>query len=342
MKVGIKTISELSGFSIATVSNVLNNKGSISRDTKEKVLQIAHEVGYIGKEKISSIKLVIYKKHGQVVGDTPFFSSLIEGIESACRMYGFQMEICNIYKSSESDDELLYQILHDQSTAILLLATELLEDDIAIFENSLAPLLVLDSWYPKQNFSSVAINNIDSVKNAVEYLINKGHKEIGHIKSSYLIQNFREREHGFLKALELNDISRNGSYDISLTPTMDGAYRDMKNFLQSHHVELPTAFFADNDILALGAMKALQENGVRIPQDVSIIGFDDLPFCEISTPSLTTIKVDKEQMGNMTVKMLIDFVIKGDYYPFRLSVSTEFIERKSVSEPHSYNGPDKL
>ena len=207
MKVGIKTISELSGFSIATVSNVLNNKGSISRDTKEKVLQIAHEVGYIGKEKISSIKLVIYKKHGQVVGDTPFFSSLIEGIESACRMYGFQMEICNIYKSSESDDELLYQILHDQSTAILLLATELLEDDIAIFENSLAPLLVLDSWYPKQNFSSVAINNIDSVKNAVEYLINKGHKEIGHIKSSYLIQNFREREHGFLKALELNDFS---------------------------------------------------------------------------------------------------------------------------------------
>ena len=125
MKVGIKTISELSGFSIATVSNVLNNKGSISRDTKEKVLQIAHEVGYIGKEKISSIKLVIYKKHGQVVGDTPFFSSLIEGIESACRMYGFQVEICNIYKSSESDDELLYQILHDQSTAILLLATEL-------------------------------------------------------------------------------------------------------------------------------------------------------------------------------------------------------------------------
>jgi len=89
-------------------------------------------------------------------------------------------------------------------------------------------------------------------------------------------------------------------------------------------------------------MKALQENGVRIPQDVSIIGFDDLPFCEISTPSLTTIKVDKEQMGNMAVKMLIDFVIKGDYYPFRLSVSTEFIERKSVSEPHSYNGPDKL
>ena len=217
-----------------------------------------------------------------------------------------------------------------------------MEDDIAIFENSLAPLLVLDSWYPKQNFSSVAINNIDSVKNAVEYLINKGHKEIGHIKSSYLIQNFREREHGFLKALELNDISRNGSYDISLTPTMDGAYRDMKNFLQSHHVELPTAFFADNDILALGAMKALQENGVRIPQDVSIIGFDDLPFCEISTPSLTTIKVDKEQMGNMAVKMLIDFVIKGDYYPFRLSVSTEFIERKSVSEPHSYNEPDKL
>lgn len=341
MKVGIKTISELSGFSIATVSNVLNNKGSISRDTKEKVLQIAHEVGYIGKEKISNIQLVVYKKHGQVVGDTPFFSALIEGIESTCRVCGFQMEICNINKSSIDYDELLYQVLHTQSTAILLLATELLAEDVAVFEQSLSPVLVLDSWYPKLNFSSVTINNIDSVQNAVEYLIGKGHIEIGHIKSSYLIQNFREREYGFLKALELNGISRNDSYDISLTPTMDGAYRDMKDFLQSQHPKLPTAFFADNDIIALGAMKALQETGIRIPQDISIIGFDDLPFCEISSPSLTTIKVDKEQMGSMAVKMLIDYIINGNSRPFKLSVSTEFIERESVLDIRTNGKPDK-
>lgn len=329
MKVGMKRISELSGYSIATVSNVLNNKKGIHQATREKILEIAREVGYIAESKISSIKLVVCKKHGQIVADTPFFSALIEGIEQECRARGFQMEICNLNWNEPDYQELVLQICSDPSTGILLLATELYDEDMEAFSECAAPILVLDSWYPRKSFSSVTINNRDSVELAVEYLIQKGHQKIGYIRSAIPIWNFNERRQGMQNALSYYGLSC--SEEVTLTPTMDGAYRDMKVYLENVSKEMPSAFFADNDILALGAMKALIEKGFRIPEDISIIGFDDLPFCEISTPPLTTIKVDKQQMGKMAVKMLDEQILKGEYSPaFHLSMCTEFMERKSV------------
>ena len=277
MKIGIKTISQLSGFSPSTVSNVLNNRKGVNKNTVEKILHIAREVGYIYEAKISSIKLIVYKKHGQVVSDTPFFSALIEGVESACRERGFQTEICNLNQRSKDFNELLQQILNDRTTAVLLLATELLEEDIEPFEQCVPPMVVLDSWFRRKNFNSVLINNTDSVQNAVDYLIRKGHTKIGHLKSSIPIQNFYYREQGYLRSLTGNGIPVVPSYDVGLTPTMDGAHRDMKSYLQKTPADLPTAYFADNDIIALGAMKALKESYNRKNKDETENGIEDLP-----------------------------------------------------------------
>ncbi len=332
MKVGIKAISELSGYSIATVSNVLNNKRSTNKETREKILRIAREIGYLDEGKLESVKLIVAKRHGQVVGDTPFFSALIDGIAATCREKGLAFEICNLDRTGADYGETRSRLLLDRTAGLLLLGTELLEEDAEPFTHCLAPILVLDSWHPRLPLSSVIINNTDSAQRAVEYLIEKGHRKIGYLKSSAVIQNFRERERGLARALEKFGVSRNPAWDVPLTPSMDGAYRDMKQYLRTRPA-LPTAFFADNDMLALGAMKALQEEGVRVPEDVSLIGFDDLPFCEISSPPLTTIKVDKQQMGRMAVRMLSDCVAQdGGAANFKLAVCTEFIERQSVRD----------
>lgn len=334
MKVGIKTISQLSGFSPATVSNVLNNKRGANKNTVEKILQIAREVGYIDESKIDSIKLIIYKKHGLVVGDTPFFSALMEGVESACRSRGYLMSICNLNQKNEDFDTLMQQLLNDRTTALLLLATELSEKDVEVFEQCMPPLVILDSWFRQRSFNSVMINNTDSVQNAVDYLVQKGHTRIGHLKSCIPIQNFYYRERGYARSLSENGIPIIPTYDVSLTPTMDGSYRDMKAYLQTVETALPSAYFADNDIIALGAMKALQEAGYRIPADISIIGFDDMPFCEISSPPLTTIRVDKHQMGSIAVKMLSDNIGEKLLPNFKLSICTQLVERESVRDLH--------
>ncbi|HEY5583191.1 MAG TPA: substrate-binding domain-containing protein [Ruminiclostridium sp.] len=119
-------------------------------------------------------------------------------------------------------------------------------------------------------------------------------------------------------------------YQIELEYTMEGSYRDMKKHLEQKDIVLPTAFFADNDIIAFGAMRALKEKGIKIPQDISIIGFDDMPFCEITSPRLTTVRVFKQEMGSIAVKRLVDIIEKKDSTIQKIEISTELIIRDSV------------
>ncbi len=112
---------------------------------------------------------------------------------------------------------------------------------------------------------------------------------------------------------------------------MDGAYKDMKDYLEKKP-KLPTAFFADNDMVALGAMKAMTEAGVQIPGQVSVIGFDDLPFCEIASPRLSTIRVSKQEMGQLAVKRLMEIINDSEGSKLKIQVCTQFVERESVRE----------
>ena len=329
MKVNIKMLSEITGFSQATISNALNNKKGVNKKTAELIFTAARESGYLGETRITNIKLVIYKNSGIVVSDTPFFSSLIDGVETASRAAGYQTTICHLDRQNSNYELLRDQLLNDANCAILLLATEMTEEDILAFESSLAPIVVLDGWFEKSNFDSVLISNTDSVYTAVNFLIEKGHKKIGYLKGSIRIKNFLYREIGYKRAHEEAGISVNSDFAFSLTPTMDGAYADMLKILKSN-VQLPTAFFADNDIIALGAMRALQEYGYTIPKDIAIIGFDDLPFSSISYPSLSTIKVYKQEMGETAVRRIIEIMKSESDVKTKIQVCPVFIARESV------------
>ena len=330
LKPSIRQISEMTGFSPATVSNALNNKKGVNRETAEKILEAARQCGYLSEgANIHSIRFVIYKDSGQVVSDTPFFSALIEGVELESRIGEFETVICNLNRSAPDYEERLQQILTDPTSGILLLATELSESEAARFKEALAPVVVLDNWLEQTQFNSVLISNTDATCSATEYLIQHGHREIGYLKSEITIKNFFYRQEGYQRALKTHglEIPENGI--ISLPPTMDGARTAMNRMLEDG-LKLPTALVADNDIIALGAMKAMQDHGLKVPEDVSLIGFDDLPFCSITTPGLTTIRVFKQEMGRTAVRRLIELIRHGDQFVTKSQICTEFIERDSV------------
>jgi LacI family transcriptional regulator len=329
MKPGIKTISQLSGFSAATVSNALNNKKGVNRETSEKIFKIAREIGYLSEIKINRIKVVIYRDKGAIVNDSPFFSSLVEGVESESRNFGFDTVVVKLSKDDPDYDARLDELLNDTNSALMLLATELTEGEAAKFAKAVAPIVIIDNWFEYLALDAILIDNSDAAAKAVEYLVRMGHKRIGYLKGNYEIKNFYYRSQGYLRALKENRLEYYPQYTFRLPPNMEGACSEMMRLLKSTK-DLPTAFFADNDMIALGAMRAIQQSGYRVPEDISIVGFDDLPFCAISTPPLTTIKVYKNQLGSAAVRRLVEKIKYGDDYKTKIQICSGFVKRGSV------------
>ncbi len=331
MKVSIRQISHITGFSPATISNALNHKKGVNKETAAEVFRVAREMGYIDEEKITKIKFVIFKKNGSIIEETPFFSLLIDGFEKECGKNGYEMVMCNLDSRADDYEEQVKWLINDTSSAVVLLGTELMEGDLEIFKSAKCPFLLFDYWNSNMEFDAVLINNADSARLATEYLYDKGHREIGYLRGRYRIKAFRSRHVGYAVAMNKKGLKVNPTYTVTIGTSMNNAYSEMVDFLKKKP-PLPTAFFADNDMIALGAMKALTEYGYQIPQDISIIGFDDIPYSEIATPRLTTIRVPKQEMGQAAARRIIELIRKPTNARLKIQICTNFIERDSVRE----------
>jgi DNA-binding LacI/PurR family transcriptional regulator len=337
MKTIMQDIAKAAGVSPGTVSNALNNRKGVSKEKREKILEIAESLGYYksggSKEGKNTIRFIIYKKHGFVVTDTPFFSALIEGVERECRSSGYELLVSHIIHSEHSKDNIMGIIRQEEVAGILLLATEMSEGDMEPFKGLSIPVVVVDSYFKKENFDFVLMNNSAGTYRAVSYLIEKGHRDIGILDSSIDINNFYYRRVGFSEALRDNNLDNNNNKcRFLLEPTLEGSYRDMKALLLREELKLPTAFFALNDIIAFGAIRALTEKGFRVPEQISVIGFDDMPFCEISNPRLTTVKVFKQAIGKSAVKRLIQRINEDIDTCQKTELDTELVIRESVQK----------
>lgn len=274
------------------------------------------------------MKFVTFIRDGSVVEDTPFFPLMLTGIEQGCRESGMDMIMTNLDMRSADYDEQIRNLLNDKSAAIIMLGTEMVAEDIQLLRKITNPFIVVDYWNGDMSFNSVQINNEDSVRYATNYLIKRGHSRIGYLMGDFRITPFKDRGCGYRSAMRRAGFPVKEEYTLTVGTTIDTACAKMKGHLQKG-VELPTAFIADNDLIALGAMKAMTESGIRIPEDVSIIGFDDLPFAAVASTPLTTLNVPKQEMGKIVARRLRD-IIKGASAPVKIQVSTTFVERESV------------
>lgn len=330
MKASIKQISQMTGFSPATVSNALNRKRGVNRETSEKIFRTAEELGYQPEKVITKIKFVTYRKNGLIIDDNQFFPAMIEGVERQAKNLGYETIFSRLDYEDDSFEERLKEILDDTSSLMILLGAEMLEEDYLPFQSYKGHIVLLDGWSEDMGFDAVMINNTDSVCHAIEYLVDKGHKEIGYLRGNYRIKAFRYREYGYVRVMRRHRLPIRKEYQVTIGTQLENSYEDMKRYLESGP-KLATAYFADNDIIAIGAMRALQEKGIRIPEDVSIIGFDDIPFSAVSYPELTTIHVFKQDMGEVAVRRALDYIRDpGRKEKMKIQICTKFIERGSV------------
>lgn len=336
MKLKAKDIAKKLSISPSAVSFVLNNKPGVSEETRRKVLKVIEQMGYntniFSKSALThnrNIRFIIYKKHGLVVSDTPFFSALMEGIDREARSLGYNLIVTYIDENKDDLMKILHIIKVTSPDGIMLLATEMTKENLKPFEKLNIPLLLLDSYFESENLDTVIINNIKGVYKATCYLAELGHIDIGYLHSSVWINNFDQRMTGFKKAINDKGLKLNKNFIFCLESTIDGSYKNMFRILENKP-QLPTALFADNDIIAFGAIKAMKEFGIRIPQDVSVVGFDDMPFCEMIDPPLTTVMVYKQRMGMIALKRLVERIDEAPAETIKIEVNTTLIERKSA------------
>jgi DNA-binding LacI/PurR family transcriptional regulator len=211
-------------------------------------------------------------------------------------------------------------------------STEMRATDVAQFEHLGVPIVLLDNWFPTKNLDSVVIDNSRGAWTAVRYLRNMGHTDIGYLHSRTEIRNFLERKDGYIQAMRYfntSDIDPRHTI-IEVGSTMESAYEDMNRYLDGNPY-LPTAYFADNDLIAMSCIRALKDHGIRVPEDISVIGFDDVSTAAIADPPLTTMAVPKTNMGGLAVRRLVEHV-KGETggEVVRISVLPEIVQRESV------------
>ena len=299
------------------------------------MLDAAEKYGYdftrISEKKRASgtVYFCIYKKHGAVVGDTPFFSQVSEGIASGCKKAEFRMKVTYLYEDSELERE-IEEIQFSDCVGMILLGTEMTPKDYTHFSHLPFPVIFLDTSMEGVACDCVLMDNVLGAFQAVSHLIKRTRCQPGYLHSFYPISNFNERQDGFYKALRTHGLSTSSSIVHRLPPSMDGAYSDMLELLKAG-TPTASAYFADNDWIALGAMKAFKKMGYRIPDDVAVVGFDDIPFCTVIEPSLTTIRVPKQSMGEAAVSRLMTRLEQPGAPMEKIRLGTELVRRRSVA-----------
>lgn len=332
MAITAKQIAKELNISPAAVSMALNNKPGVSNETRRKIIETAKAMGYdfskneFSKSETKNIAFVFF--HKNFVFDTPFFTELATSIETTVHDKGYKLSVYHIH-DLDNIEEQIDLIQYSGCMGMILLGTIMSNEQIKPFENVKIPIVLLDTYIPGAKMDCVVINNVEGARSATDYLIRKRKEQPGYLHSSQYFHNFEERGDGFFKAVRQNGMPTSKSIIHTLSPSVDGAYADMIELINNKE-PLANCYFADNDEIAIGAMRAFKEKGYKIPEDISIVGFDNMSYSLYVDPPLTTVNVPKSYMGKIAANRLIEIMNEEFHYTTKIEINTNLIVRKSI------------
>ncbi len=333
--VTLREVAERAGVSLGTASQALNNRPHVSAAARERVLLAAQELGYVPRRRseatsISTIGLLIKHDSGPLPRFNYFFSYVQAGVELECHAHRMNLMVA-IVKTDQNNRPVdgWPRIIEEQSVDGFILVGLNVEPTFSELRQQLPnkPIVLVDSYAFGFPFDSVVIDNIGGAIQAVNYLIDRGHRHIGILGTNkHSPPDIRERREGYYWALAARQIDE-VYVEESLMQREEG-YHALKRLLQrAPHV---TAVFAVNDETAIGALQAAYEMRIAVPEELSIIGFDDIDMASEVRPALTTIHVPKMWLGRLGVRRLLERAQSPDAPTITISVATHLVERNSV------------
>ena len=324
----IKRIAELAGVSGATVSKILNGKDQyISEQTRQRVLGIVEREGYIPNGIAKSLRMKNTRIIGIIMPDVMnlFFSELARGIEDAADKKGYSVILCNS-DNKESKEENYIQVLQEKMVdGIILTASE--KSVKKSLEGRNIPIVLLDRDISiNGKVGKILLDNEEGSYNATNHLINKGCKNIGFISSDKTNKSSGQRLKGYEKAIKENNLKIDDRKIFLQNYTIETGFNGTIELINKTEID---GIVCGNDFIAIGAIKALKGMGLRVPEDVKVIGFDDISISKYMDPPLTTIRQPIYNMGEASVNMLISIIENKEVNLVKV-LSSELIERGSV------------
>lgn len=329
MSVTIKDIAKLANVSHTTVSRALNNSPYINEETKVKIKALAKELNYVPNYSAKSLVLlksyvigVFFTSISEGTSDT-FFHEIVKGINKVIdKEYNLVIRGIDDYQNSHPIDNKNFDgiIVVSQSKRDDKFIETILEKNI--------PTVVINRRIEKEGLVNIMSDDTKGVYDAVTYLIKNNHKKIALIEGNKEFESSAYRKKGYLKALEDNNIEINEDYIISGRYELLSGYENMKKLLKLD--DKPTAVFCSNDDIGVGAMKAIFDEGLSVPEDISIIGFDDSNFCNYVTPPLTSVRKDSQTMSEYGGKNLLNIIKNKEVDKEKVYIKSNLVIRKSV------------
>ena len=326
----IDDVAREADVSIATVSRVINNFGSVKERNKLKVLEAIEKLNFkpnisasrLASNKVNSVGLIM-PVYDDMFGSF-FFTELMKGIRDV--VFPARRDLILLYNVNEPEDDFYRRILNKTYIGGLILELGAREIN-PILRKSDIPYVVVNATYDEPRINYISVSNREGAHDAVKYLIGMGHRKIATIHGALNIQSGRERLEGYAQALEESGIpvSRDLILDGNFYRKM--AYEKMTALLETK--EPPTAVFVASDEMALGAIKAARDKGLNVPGDISLVGFDDNPMCSELSPKLTTVRQPIIEMGRLAAETIIKLIDKEEKPGVKKTLPTEVIIRDS-------------
>ncbi len=334
MKVKLKDIAAQTGFSINTVSRALRDDYRISGATRSLIKSAADEMGYICNVVAGSMRSNKSNIIGVVSADpaNPFYAEVIQGIERRARRLGYNILLINTEEQAENERAAIRLLLGRQVDGLIIAPVFDDKENFAFYQSLSTPFIFVGRYIKGLKSHSILHGDIEGQAMAFEYLLRRGHKKILYIAGPKNISNTIDRLEGLKLAYQRDGMQIDESYIFESSGHMEDGYALVCQAL-NRGLSF-TAVVCFNDLLAFGALKALQEKSLSVPTDVEVIGFDNLAMSQFMQPRLTTVEIPKNRLGQKAVEELVNHIDDTKYPYNTVNMKPRLIHRETTLESH--------
>ena len=337
-KVTIVEVAAESGVSFGTVSRVINHDVHVKAETRERVQETMERLHFVANRQARSLAGGKSNVIGVLVPDlgTGYIGEIIRGIDAELGVSGHDLMLYTTHQAAAKEANYVANLAQDMVDGLLLVLPRNPADYTGILTRRKYPFVLIDHQGTGKDCAAVGATNWQGAYTATEYLIKMGHQRIGFITGSLDLGAASDRLEGYKTALRTNHIPIDPDLIFEGTFHQPDGYTGACRFLDLKNP--PTLIFASNDVMAMAAMDAVRERGLRVPEDVSILGFDDIPQASLVRPALSTVRQPLEQMGRVATQMLLEILKNPDGKLDRIELPTELILRDSTAKPKDRPG----
>ena len=305
--VKLKDIADQLGLSVTTVSRALSGNGRVKKETCEKVIQLAHESNYMVNSLARSLRLSDTRSIGIVVPDISnnFFSNVIKGAQEVCHEKGYMLMVCNSDENAYYEEEALKTLLEKQVSGLIVASVGSCPEVFSRYSHGNLPVVYIDNVPAgAKDYDLVSIDNYSAALELTQQVIKRGYREIGMIAGPRRQSSGLMRYNDFHEALNDAGISVTPEWIVESEFTLESGYENMKKILAGE--KMPRAMVFANNKLAYGAVKAILEKGLRIPEDMAVVSFDAFDHTGLLTPQIVSLNQPAEEIGKRASEMIVE------------------------------------